>query len=131
LHGRLLEHFVIQSAVELIPILHADPNNRIMIASLAPLIFDVAGSGDPVAMQIIDQASTDLAETLKTLINRLGMLTQPVSLAGTGSVLIHQPAFTQSIREKLAESGIETDYRAIPESVAGTLVIAVGSMTTH
>jgi len=102
-----------------------------MIASLAPLIFDVAGSGDPVAMQIIDQASTDLAETLKTLINRLGMLTQPVSLAGTGSVLIHQPAFTQSIREKLAESGIETDYRAIPESVAGTLVIAVGSMTTH
>ena len=102
-----------------------------MIASLAPLVFDVAGSGDPVATQIIDQASTDLAEMVKTLIDRLGMPTQPCSLAGTGSVLIHQHAFTQSIRDKMAEAGIETNYRAIPESVAGTLVIAAGSMTTH
>tara|TARA_R110002072_G_scaffold164879_5_gene317958 strand:- start:16177 stop:17142 length:966 start_codon:yes stop_codon:yes gene_type:complete len=131
LHERLLDHHGITSASELIPILHADPNNRIMIASLAPLVFDVAGSGDPVATQIIDQASTDLAEMVKTLIDRLGMPTQPCSLAGTGSVLIHQHAFTQSIRDKMAEAGIETNYRAIPESVAGTLVIAAGSMTTH
>lgn len=128
---RLLDHHGIASASELIPILHADPNNRIMIASLAPLVFDVAASGDPVATQIIDQASTDLAEMAKTLADRLDMSTQPCSLAGTGSVLIHQPAFTQRIREKLAEAGIETNYRAIPESVAGTLMIAAGSMTTH
>jgi N-acetylglucosamine kinase-like BadF-type ATPase len=131
LHERLLDHHAITSASELIPILHAEPNNRIMIASLAPLVFDVAGSGDPVAIRIIDQASTDLAEMVKTLIDRLDMPTQPCSLAGTGSVLIHQHAFTQSIRDKLAEAGIETNYRAIPESVAGTLVIAMGSMTTH
>lgn len=128
---RLLDRHAIPSASELIPILHAEPNNRIMVASLAPLVFDVAGSGDPVATQIIDQASTDLAEMVKTLIDRLDMPTQPCSLAGTGSVLIHQHAFTQSIRDKLAEAGIETNYLAIPESVAGTLVIAMGSMTTH
>jgi N-acetylglucosamine kinase-like BadF-type ATPase len=131
LHERLLRHHGITSASEWIPILHANSNNRIMIASLAPLVFEVADSGDQVAMQIIDQASMELAEMVQTLVARLSMTNQPCSLAGTGSVLIQQPAFMQSIRDKLAKSGIETNYRAIPESVAGTLVIAAGPMTTH
>ncbi|KLU07144.1 N-acetylglucosamine kinase [Rhodopirellula islandica] len=131
LHQRLLEHHGITTASELIPILYTDSNNRVQIASLAPLVFEVAGSGDSVAQQILDQASTDLAEMVNTLVARLGMSDHPCSLAGTGSVLIHQPAFTQSVRDKLARTGIETTYRAIPESVAGTLVIAMGSTTTH
>ncbi|MFG0267525.1 MAG: N-acetylglucosamine kinase [Rhodopirellula sp. JB055] len=131
LHERLLGHHGITSASELIPILHAAPDNRVMIASLAPLVFEVAEVGDPVARRILDQASTDLAEMVRTLIDRLSMPTQACSLAGTGSVLIHQPAFTQSVRDKLAEAGIGTNYRAIPESVVGTLVIAAEAMTTQ
>ncbi|WDQ18580.1 N-acetylglucosamine kinase [Rhodopirellula sp. P2] len=131
LHQRLLEHHGITTASELIPILYTDSNNRVAIASLAPLVFEVASSGDPVAMQILDQASTDLAEMVHTLVDRLGMSNHPCALAGTGSVLIHQPAFTQSVRDKLARTGTETTFRAIPESVVGTLVIAVGLTTTH
>lgn len=120
----LLQHYQITDALDLIPIVYAKASNRASIASIAPLVFSAANSGDAVARQIIDQASSDLAEMVETLAVRLKMTDRPCMLAGTGSVLVHQPEFAQDVLGKLARSGVKLKYHEVRESVAGTLVIA-------
>ncbi|GAB5407072.1 MAG: BadF/BadG/BcrA/BcrD ATPase family protein [Aureliella sp.] len=75
---------------------------RRRIASLAPVVF--ACHQDAAAQEIVRQAANDLAAQVATVCLRLELINPTV--ACTGSLLIHQPAFRDSVFKQLEALGI-------------------------
>ncbi len=61
-------------------------HDRSVFAALARLVDDVARAGDPIATAILKNAATDLAETTRDAVDRLGIAADTYPLIGIGSV---------------------------------------------
>lgn len=125
LSQRILEHFQVGDASDLIPIVYASETTRATIAQLAPIIFQAADSGDAVAGTIVTQAASELAEMVITLSRRLELRDVPFSLAISGSVLLHQPGLVNQLQLALAAASVrETAITTVTDAVFGALTMA-------
>lgn len=101
LSGLLLSRYGLQSPDELIPILYGSANPRKELAALSSLVETAAQAGDPVAMQLLQQAASALIQLVNTCQHKMGE-SLPVVLAGgllTADTLLrrellHNPFFS-------------------------------------
>jgi N-acetylglucosamine kinase-like BadF-type ATPase len=61
---------------------HAPATSPADIATLAPVVLELARSGDGPARAILDQAADDLARHFRTTVRRLGLEKPPLALGG-------------------------------------------------
>jgi N-acetylglucosamine kinase-like BadF-type ATPase len=72
-------------------------------ASAAPLIFQTALAGDPVAVGLIDWAGTELGEMANAVIRQLGFERLEFDVVLSGSMFGGSPAMTEAMRRKVSE----------------------------
>jgi N-acetylglucosamine kinase-like BadF-type ATPase len=60
--------------------------DRSAIAALAPLVDAEANAGDPVALRIVQEAAAALADTVRGMVEILGLADESYALIGTGGV---------------------------------------------
>lgn len=77
----------------------SDIRDRSEIASLARIVDQVANAGDPTAMAIIRGAAADMAETVRCVVDHLGVAREELPMIGTGSVATHSRLFWSALSE--------------------------------
>jgi glucosamine kinase len=99
LQAALAQAWALASPQELIS--HVYPErSKAAIADVAPLVFQQAATGDPVARQILATVADELATSVLAVATRLE-LEGAFPLAMTGGVLLHQPALRATILRRV------------------------------
>lgn len=117
---KLLAHFQATSPANLIEILYAPEMTRDRIAGAAPLVFS---TDDPAATNVLTQAADDLADMIRALAHQLGFATGEYPLGMTGSLLLQQEQFRQSVVDRLLTIAPRT-VTLVPEPVRGAVLLA-------
>lgn len=115
----------LSAAPDLIPAVYRGAWDRSAIAGMAPLVLELAESGDGVAAEIVKQQARELASTAAGAVkaNGLPMLELPVALAG--GVLTNSATYRHEFLAGLRQSGIEPgDVQLVKEPAVGAVVLA-------
>jgi N-acetylglucosamine kinase-like BadF-type ATPase len=75
--------------------------DRTAVASYAALVDQVARTGDPEAIRILEEASGDLAETLQGLVERAGVGEEALPFVGTGGVIQKSDVYWNNLVQKV------------------------------
>ena len=126
--SKVMTHFQVDEASELIPVIYSSDTNRSIIANLTPLVFQSSAQGDKVATVIFERAAADLADMVATLANRLKLVERPVALGISGGVLLHQENLVEEICKLLIKSALEVTVTRVNDPVAGCLQLASASL---
>ena len=122
----LLAHLGVFDASSLVSHLYAAETDRRRIADLAPVVLEIAESGDPVAGAVVAGAAHGLTELVLTLNTRLA-LQQPVPLAVAGGVLVRSERIRRLVAEELHSAGVETQIQIVAEPVRGAVELAASA----
>jgi N-acetylglucosamine kinase len=126
LQGRILSHFGIQQLQELIPLVYRGPLGRREIASLAPVVAQVAREGDAVAQRIMQEAAAELALLAAAVIRRLQLEREEFALVAFGSVFraydVLGPPFQARVSQVAPRARVVLCQH---EPVVGCLVVAL------
>lgn len=76
-----------------------DIRDRSEIAALARIVDQVASAGDPTATAIIRSAAADMAETVRCVVDHLGVAWEKLPMIGTGSVATHSRLYWSTLAE--------------------------------
>jgi N-acetylglucosamine kinase-like BadF-type ATPase len=95
------------------------------IATLAPLVVQIANEGDVVARRLLEQAAEALATTIIAVARALNFDAEKIPLAITGGLLLE----TEILRMRLIEIAESRGYHFAPvelvrEPVAGAVRLA-------
>ena len=105
---------------ELLDEFYRAPSRRTW-AARAPLVLELAESGDASAVAIVDAAAAELVQALSRVCRRLGM-DGPVVLAG--GLAVRQPVLQEAVRRGLAHHGVH-DVRVLDRApVYGAVTLA-------
>lgn len=110
----LMDRFSLQRLDDLVDYFIADAAEGINESHAAPLVFDAATLGDPVASQILVDAGRELALSVRTLARELFSADAAFALVLGGSVL--QRAANPTMRNSLIASVHDEFPNAIPET---------------
>jgi N-acetylglucosamine kinase-like BadF-type ATPase len=77
-----LRHFSLRDIPALMRFVHASSTGPAEIATMAPLVLDLAAKGDRAAQSIVEGAVDDLADHVRTAMRRLGLERPPLALGG-------------------------------------------------
>jgi N-acetylglucosamine kinase-like BadF-type ATPase len=100
----LLSHLGLTGADALVTKVYADDFGVPLLAAFAPLVSEVAHSGDPVALGIQREAGQRLGETLCTVVRGLGMSGQTFEAVLLGGVLRARDLVWQTVVAALREA---------------------------
>lgn len=103
LKSRIIDHFDLNSIEEIIPLIYQDKIDRIKIADLAPLVFEVAHQGDMVAEAIVKQTGQELGILAKAVAEKLGFSGEEVKVALIGSIFKQRDFLVNHISKELYE----------------------------
>lgn len=78
----VLRHWSLREPGALIRYVHAEAMTPSDIAGLASVVLDLATRGDAHAKAIVDEAASDLARHVQSVVKRLGEAKPPLALAG-------------------------------------------------
>ena len=118
------EHLELSSPQEIVTAVYSHEVPRAVVANMASLGFVAAARRDNVALEILKQASAELAAMAVVTARRLEMQSS-LSLAMTGSVLIQNPEFRQQVLAEIGAAGINLFQTTVVEdAVAGAVNIA-------
>ena len=87
---------------DLPPMAYGGSLTRERFAELAPVVVEVARGGDPMAMRIIDEASTELASAARSVVRQLDFEGQPFPLIFSGGFVKHLDGFAEEVSRKAA-----------------------------
>ena len=104
--ARLLKHFGLAEAEQLIPAVYAHAGDRAAIAALAQHVLDAAEAGDSVAEEVLACGAAELAELVATLARRLGFARTSFPLAVTGGLLLGSTRLQRNLAGELARRGL-------------------------
>ncbi|MDX2022747.1 MAG: BadF/BadG/BcrA/BcrD ATPase family protein [Deltaproteobacteria bacterium] len=79
----------------LLPLIYGPQVTKAELARLAPVVFRLAGRGDPLARRLVDDAAAALAALVKAVSRELGLRRPP--LAFGGSLLVRQKALRDAL----------------------------------
>lgn len=114
----ILRQLGLTTPMELLGWVYAPKRTHAEIASLAPLVFDLARGGDPHARALIEGSGDELARAVRAVQGRL-RLERP-SIALGGSLLVRQPFLRDTL---LARLGDEVSAPTLVEEPARGAVI--------
>jgi N-acetylglucosamine kinase-like BadF-type ATPase len=75
------------------------------LASLAPLVLDSAGAGDPVALAIVQNGADELAAAASAVARQLDLV-GPVPVALAGGLLLASESYRSLVLKGLREAGL-------------------------
>ncbi|WP_462409849.1 N-acetylglucosamine kinase [Neobacillus sp. Marseille-QA0830] len=102
--NEVLSHLKLTSIQELMTWVYKADSSINEMASIAPVIFRLADQGEVKAMEILSQASADLAHCCQATIEKLGLTHQPFSLILGGGILQHHRFVADRLIQRLAET---------------------------
>jgi N-acetylglucosamine kinase len=107
----ILERFGLREFRETLDAIYGAGLGTTDVAALAPLVEDVAESGDEVAREILARAGTDLAEGVAAVIDRLGLGDEHRLVSYQGAVLescaAAREAFVRALRQRMDQVRVE------------------------
>lgn len=122
---RFLARFEITTASELIPAVYSDHFDRGQVAKLASIVFDSDANGDPVATEILDQATGELAIATESVVRSLCLPRDDFVLGLSGGLLVNRPRLRDGLGTKLLSLDCPPrEIIVIDEPVAGAVIIA-------
>jgi hypothetical protein len=77
------------------------PQDRSVIASLARIVDAEARAGDAVAVGILETAAAEMAETVRDVVDHLGMGRERYVVVGTGSVATRSDIYWQRLHREI------------------------------
>jgi N-acetylglucosamine kinase-like BadF-type ATPase len=84
------------------------------LRELAPLVFDAAGGGDPVARQIIDHLADEVAAMASAMLRRLRLVRLDVEVVLAGGIMrAADPAFYTRIEESIQRTAKRAQLRRV------------------
>jgi N-acetylglucosamine kinase-like BadF-type ATPase len=127
LKEEVLKSLGISTVPDIVPEVYGAEVPRAVIAELAPLAFSACAAGDPVAAEILNEASRQLASMVNAVCRRLELTDSPLVLSG--SVLLHQQTFRSSILAELADNRFSHVVVAA-DPVQGSVRLAAEQLNT-
>lgn len=121
----ILEHWHLENPPQLVTRVYRSGLKPADIATLAPLVVQVANNGDGVARRLLDQSAEALATTIIAVARVLNFSAEKIPLAMTGGLLLE----TEILRVRLIELAKARGYDFAPvelvrEPVAGAVRLA-------
>ncbi|WP_188206767.1 N-acetylglucosamine kinase [Alkalibacillus aidingensis] len=121
LMNRVKEHYGVDVVPDIIPVVYNSNSPRETIASLSKTVFDLYDQGDEFARSIIEQAASDLAQSIHTMLTNHFNGKQYVVLAG--GLFKRQDVLLPLLEKRLGESALLTVMDLEP--VVGSVVAAL------
>jgi N-acetylglucosamine kinase-like BadF-type ATPase len=110
---------------DFIPAVYRGGWDKAAIAGLAPIVLELAGSGDEVARQIFDSEITELARTIAAAVTNGGLPKDGVPLALTGGLVLHSAPFRERLLASLPSCGVTPGPVGLVDDPAlGAVVLA-------
>lgn len=98
-------HFGLRTVAELTEAVHLGRISYARLGELTPLLFKVAGGGDPTARQLVDRLADEVATMATVAMRRLGLLGAEIDVVLGGGVLTaRDPALLGRIEALLSAS---------------------------
>jgi N-acetylglucosamine kinase-like BadF-type ATPase len=113
-----LRHWSLKDPAALIGLVHAPETTPAEIAGLAPRVLDLAGRGDAHARRILEDATAQLAEHIRTVIRKLGLTRPPLALGGG----LLRTGLRQALSAAVGDEVGTVAY--VAEPVTGAVVLA-------
>lgn len=105
------------------------PMDRSVIASFARLVDEEAEGGDAVAREILQGAAHSLAETVRDVIEMLGMAKERYVMVGTGGVIAGSRLYWEFLSRRVAEFAPNLESRRYPwPPVLGTALAGLAHL---
>lgn len=124
LYGKVLEQIGGKTVEDIIKYTYCSPTGKKDIASLAPLLTDAIGMGDPQAITIGNKAAAALVRLVLPVARELGL--EEGELALSGGFLIHNEYLRGKVIDKLKQSLPELSvHMAIHDNVTGVTLMAL------
>jgi len=122
---RILGKMGLQDVEEIVPRVYRQGMSHDEMATLAPLVFDAAREGDPVAMKILDRAGRELGLMAAAVIRRLGMVRGVVKIGLVGSLFKDKELLLEPMRAALGEE-VQVEF-VMPrlDPVRGAAILAL------
>ncbi|MBQ0983450.1 ATPase [Streptomyces sp. F63] len=113
-------HFGLATMAELIEAVHLGRLGTRRLHGLAPVLFAVAGAGDPVARSVVHRQAEEIVTLARVALDRLGLLGEetPVLLGG-GVLAARPPLLLDAVTRLLAEQA----PKAVPRVVTAPPVL--------
>jgi len=125
LTARILAHFNLTHAVDLIPCVYQKEVRPKEIACLAPLVTAAAEEGDKISQQLLAQTAQDLASLVRALAHQLGFSAE-IPAAFGGGLLIHNAGLVQAVIHAAALQGVSlSPVKLVEEPAAGAVRLAL------
>jgi N-acetylglucosamine kinase-like BadF-type ATPase len=123
--GDVFEHLKISAPQEIVAAVYSHEIPRSVVASTAFLAFSASAAGDKVAIEILQQAASELAGMAVSTTRRL-TLQSALSLSITGAVLLQNAEFRQRVITEIEAADIElVQTILIEDAVSGAVNMAV------
>lgn len=103
LKEKLVERFDIDRIDKIIPLIYQNKIDRVEIANIAPLVFELANQGDLVSNEIIRKTGLEMGLLAKAVANQLGLSGEEIQLALIGSIFKQKDLLINSISKELYE----------------------------
>ena len=121
---RILQHWQLSQPADLVNKVYSESTGRENIAQLAILVSRAAGDGDSAALEILNQAGSELARMAFAAAQQFD-LAQTIPCALAGSVLIHNPIVVSAFIRHTTQTGLHlSPVQSVPEPAAGCLKLA-------
>ena len=117
----------VESTSELLDLFYKTPSRREWAAK-ASLVFALAEASDPVCLDIVHGAATELVRAVTRVCRKLG-LAGPVVLAG--GVAVHQPLLQTAVTAGLHSAGIDNVRVLYRDPVHGAVELARALLAGH
>jgi N-acetylglucosamine kinase-like BadF-type ATPase len=126
---RLLDHFGIARAQDLITVVYARKLPPPSIASLAKQVFEAARDGDGVAQAILADAASELEVSAASVMRRLGMADDEFTFVLAGGIFRAVPSLTVDLQSRLARMAPSSHVVVLDaEPAVGAVVLAIEQM---
>lgn len=121
--GVLLKRLDAQTPQQLVERVYAAEMTRERIAALADVPFDLAT--DAVAERIVDQAVSDLADMMASVVSQLSLAPRQFTFTQAGGALLNLLNYSERLIQTVLARGIQpSHWLVVPEPAAGAVAIA-------
>ncbi len=122
----ILDHWDLNSTMELVPRVYRSGLAPADIARLAPLVVRAAEDGDAVARRLIERAASALADTVIGLARVLQLRDEKIPLALAGGLLLEAELLRAHLRTELTRRGDQfAPIVLVREPVEGAVRMAI------
>ena len=95
--------FNLTSIDQIIPLIYKNNIDRVMIADLAPIVFEQAKLNDTISRQIIKEVGVELGHLAKAVAKRLDFADEKIKIALIGSIFKQKDLLVKEISKELYE----------------------------